>query len=82
MALVAERLLAVDNRKSSGGRAPYISTALDLAAAFQHDFSCCLNEAQKRRVCRKYRDKILAASQFADAIAAAFDDAFPASLRL
>jgi hypothetical protein len=56
-------------------------TAFNFAEAFRVDFLRCTNEAQRRRVCCDYRDKILDISKFTDILAAAFNDAFPRSLR-
>jgi hypothetical protein len=56
-------------------------TAFTLAEAFHSDFLRCTDEAQRRRVCCDYRDKILDISKFTDILAAAFNDAFPQSLR-
>jgi hypothetical protein len=56
-------------------------TAFTFAEAFHLDFLRCTDEAQKRRVCCGYRDKILNISKFTDVLAAAFNDAFPQSLR-
>jgi hypothetical protein len=56
-------------------------TAFTFAEAFHLDFLRCTDEAQKRRVCCDYRDKILNISKFTDVLAAAFNDAFPQSLR-
>ena len=56
-------------------------TAYTLAEAFHGDFLRCTDEAQKRRVCCDYRDKILDIAKFTDILAAAFNDAFPRSLR-
>jgi hypothetical protein len=56
-------------------------TAYTLAEAFHGDFLRCTDEARKRRVCCDYRDKILDISKFTDILAAAFNDAFPQSLR-
>jgi hypothetical protein len=59
----------------------YSSTAFALAEAFHGDFRRCTDEAQRRKVCCDYRDKILGISKFTDILAAAFNDAFPRSLR-
>lgn len=56
-------------------------TAFTFAEAFHVDFVRCANEAQRRKVCCDYRDKILDISKFTDILAAAFNDAFPQSLR-
>jgi hypothetical protein len=56
-------------------------TAFTFAEAFHLDFLRCTDEAQRRRVCCDYRDKILDISKFTDILAAAFNDAFPQSLR-
>jgi hypothetical protein len=56
-------------------------TAFTFAEAFHVDFLRCTDEAQRRRVCCDYRDKILDISKFTDILAAAFNDAFPQSLR-
>lgn len=63
------------------GRTAYTSMALGLAASFHGEFSCCDNDSQRRKVCQSYRDKILSMFQFADVTAAAFNDAFPQTLR-
>ena len=57
------------------------TTAFTFAEAFHLDFLRCTDEAQRRRVCCDYRDKILDISKFTDILAAAFNDAFPRSLR-
>jgi hypothetical protein len=59
----------------------YSSTAFALAEAFHSDFLRCTDETQRRKVCCDYRDKILGISKFTDILAAAFNDAFPRSLR-
>jgi len=59
----------------------YSSTAFALAGAFHGDFLRCTDEAQRLKVCCDYRDKILGISKFTDILAAAFNDAFPRSLR-
>jgi hypothetical protein len=56
-------------------------TAFTLAEAFHGDFLRCTDEAQRRRVCCDYRDKILDISKFTDILAASFNDAFTQSLR-
>ena len=56
-------------------------TAFTFAEAFHLDFLRCTDEAQRRRLCCDYRDKILDISKFTDILAAAFNDAFPQSLR-
>ena len=56
-------------------------TAFTFAEAFYLDFLRCTDEAQRRRVCYDYRDKILDIPKFTDILAAAFNDAFPRSLR-
>jgi hypothetical protein len=48
-------------------------TAFTLAEAFHSDFLRCTDEAQRRRVCCDYRDKILDISKFTDILAAAFN---------
>jgi hypothetical protein len=53
------------------------NTALTFAEAFHVDYLRCTDEAQRRRVCYDYRDKILDTSKFTDILAAAFNDAFP-----
>lgn len=53
--------------------------ALELAASYHHDFEECVDDAQVRRVCCTYRDRILGVSRMASVIAAAFKDAFPQS---
>jgi hypothetical protein len=58
-----------------------IHTAITLADAFHGDFLRCTDEAQRRIVCCDYRDKILDISKFTKILAAAFNDAFPRSLR-
>jgi hypothetical protein len=86
-------LLSLDySNMTSGGSSSSISltssslsqkshTAYTLAEAFHGDFLRCTDEAQKRRVCCDYRDRILDVSKFTDILAAAFNDAFPRSLR-
>lgn len=66
---------------AKGGVPAYTSTAFSLAAAFHREFSCCVSDTQRRKVCQIYRDRILGISQFADVAAAAFHDAFPQFLR-
>jgi hypothetical protein len=56
-------------------------TALTFAEAFHVDYLRCTDEAQRRRVCCDYRDKILDISKFTNILAAAFNDAFPQCLR-
>jgi hypothetical protein len=56
-------------------------TASTLAEAFYSEFLRCTDEAQRRRVCCDYRNKILDIFKFIDILAAAFNDAFPQSLR-
>ena len=56
-------------------------TAFTFAEAFHDDFLRCIDEAQRRRVCCDYHDKILDISKFTDILAATFNDAFPQSLR-
>jgi hypothetical protein len=52
-------------------------TAFTFAKAFYVNFLCYTDEAQRRRVCCDYRDKILDISKFIDILTAAFNDAFP-----
>jgi hypothetical protein len=66
---------------SQNDHTAYSSTAFALAGAFHSDFLRCTDEAQRRNVCCDYRDKILGISKLTDTLAAAFNDAFPRSLR-
>jgi hypothetical protein len=52
------------------------TTAFTFAEAFHVDFLRCTDEAQRRRVCCDYRDKILDISKFTDILAAAFNAPF------
>jgi hypothetical protein len=73
--------LTVQPSPDKDGAPAYTSTAFNLATAFHREFSCCVSDSQRRKVCQKYRDRILSISQFADVTAAAFNDAFPQFLR-
>lgn len=73
--------LTVRTSPDKDGAPAYTSTAFNLATAFHREFSCCISDSQRRKVCQRYRDRILSISQFADVTAAAFNDAFPQFLR-
>jgi hypothetical protein len=73
--MTLEWLLSISLTLSSFSQKSH--TAFTLAEAFYSEFLRCTDEAQRRRVCCDYRNKILDIFKFTDILAAAFNDAFP-----